>query len=517
MNSALAFQPVGSVPAIDEAEPNVLVGFKMPESIPELPSLESSTSLLKGHEEVALGYRIQMLSLKMLGAMAADGAVVERLATSIISAISATDNSEQAAKMVFHGDRWIRYGTVPNGEFTKLVRANVAKIFERLFELRSVSKSNQIADLFNATALENLREAVCTVLPHDALISQAASQFKQRCEDINNKCRALIRFIATDLRITPKAAHRISCWNWISPTLHSACLRAGGYETAFIPSKAKKAFREGLLLRQQAIVECAENADVPLTQMLYSWDEFWVANRELESSIKVFVGANVRLAETVIRDYRFAQDQLQVRSSAQLGLLRAVQLFAPEMGWKFSTYAVMWIRQTVLRDLAKQDLIKLPSGSHAALAVLRKLLSERPNVSMEEMVNATKLSEQEVSDLIYFINYYNSVSMDTAFANDSGEFEGIHNHIADENGDFVEDLVNEDVSSYIQDVLSEVLDAREVKIVIGRYGIGGEPELTLTEMGAQLGLSVERVRQIANRAIEKLRESEYGNALLDLH
>lgn len=517
MNTAIAHQPVGSVPAINEAVGKSAVGFQMPKAIPALPILESSTSLLKGHEEVALGFRIQMLSLKMLGAMAADGAVVERLATSIISAISATENCEQAAKMVFHGDQWIRYGTVPNEEFTTLVRANVATIFTRLAELRSISKSTHVADLFNTTALENLRAAVCAVLPHDALISQAASEFKQRCEDINNKCRALVRFIATDLRITPKAAHRISCWNWISPTLHSACLSAGGYETAFIPAKARKTFRDGLFKHQQAIIESAVNADVPLTQMLYSWDEFWLANRDLETSIKTFVGANVRLAETVIRDYRFAHDQLQVRSSAQLGLLRAVQLFAPEMGWKFSTYAVMWIRQTVLRDLAKQDLIKLPAGSHASLAVLRKLLSERPNISMAEMVAATKLDEQAVSDLIYFINYYNSVSMDTAFTNDSGESDGIHDHIADDNGDFVDDLVNEDVSSYIQDVLGKVLDEREVKIVIGRYGIGGNAELTLTEMGAQLGLSIERVRQIANRAIEKLRNSEYGDALLELH
>jgi RNA polymerase primary sigma factor len=198
-------------------------------------------------------------------------------------------------------------------------------------------------------------------------------------------------------------------------------------------------------------------------------------------------------------------------------LLRAVQLFAPEMGWKFSTYAVMWIRQTVLRDLAKQDLIKLPAGSHTTLAVLRKLLSERPNISMAEMVSATKLDEDEVSSLLYFINYNSSVSMDTTFASESGESDGIHDHIADENGDFVEDLVNEDVSSYIQEVLGKVLDAREVQIVIGRYGIGGHAELTLTEMGSQLGLSVERVRQIGNRAIEKLRDSDYGDALLELH
>lgn len=492
------------------------IGFQMPETIPALPVLEAANSMLKGAEEIALGYRMQMLSLRMLGAMAADGQVVERLAESILNTISSTDNSEQAAKLVYVDGRWLRNSDVPHGQFTALVREKVANIMSRLSELRALPNPNHEADLFNTTALENLRTAVCEVLPHDLLIGQAAGEFKLRCEDINKKCRALVRFVATELRITPRMVHRIACWNWVSPTLYSAFLNAGGYETAFIPAKARKAFREGLISHQAAIKEAAWRADVPLTHMLKSWDDFWMADRDLDKSINMFVGSNVGLVETVVRNYRFAKDESQVRSAAQLGLLRAVQLYAPEMGWKFSTYAVTWIRQSVLRDLSKQDLIKLPTGSHTALAILRKVLSEKPNASLEELAEASSLEKDAVSDLLYFIEYFNSVSMDSAYTSDSGESEGIHDHIADENGDFVEDLVEADTSDYVRKVLSTVLDEREVQILIGRYGIGGSEELTLTEMATLLGLSIERVRQIAIRAVDKLRKSDFADALMEL-
>jgi RNA polymerase sigma factor (sigma-70 family) len=516
MNTALAPISVDftSTALNDAGRP--VVGFQMPLTIPAMPILETPSSLLKGSEEVDLGFRIQMLSLRMLAAMAADGQVVERLAASILNSISTTENSEQAAKLVYVGDRWVRYGDIPADEFTALVREKVAKITSRLAELRAVSSANQAADLFNTIALENLRDAVCEVLPHDMLISQAAVEFKLRCEDINKKCRALVRYVASELRITPRAVHRIACWNWISPALYGACLNAGGYETAFIPAKARKAFREGLISHQAAIIEAAGRADVPLTHMLKSWDDFWLADRDLDASVNTFVGANVRLVETVVRNYRFAKDESQVRSAAQLGLLRAVQLYAPEMGWKFSTYAVNWIRQSILRDLSKQDMIKLPAGSHTALAILRKVLGEKPNASTEELAEATKLTTDAVADLLYFIDYFNSVSMDSAYTSDSGESEGIHDHIADENGDFVEGLIEEDTSDYVMEVLSNVLDEREAKILIGRYGIGGGEELTLTEMATSLGLSIERVRQIAIRAVEKLRKSDFADALLEL-
>lgn len=516
MNTAFAPNSGGPVATMIDAPARSPVGFQMPDCIPDLPILKTPTSLLTRHEEAALGYRIQILSLRMLGAMTADGEVVERLAASILNAISSTNNSEQAAKLVYDGDRWVRYGSIPTEDFTTLVRAKVAAILTRLSELRAVSNSTREADLFSVKALENLREALCEVLPHDELISQAASEFKVRCDDINNRCRALVRFVAAELRITPRAAHRIACLNWASPALYATCLTAGGYETAFIPAKARKAFRDGLIAHQTAIIESAGNSDVPLTHMLQSWDDFLLANREMDTSINTFVAANERLVETIIRDYRFAQDQSQVRSSAQLGLLRAVQLYAPELGWKFSTYAVRWIRQSVLRDLAKQDLIRLPAGSHAALAVLRKVLADKPNASLAELAMASKLGEEEVSDLIYFINYYNSVSMDTTFTSDNGESEGIHDLIADGNGDFVEDLADADASAYVLEVLTSVLDEREAKIVIGRYGIGGSEELTLMEMASQLGLSIERVRQISIRALEKLRKSDFGDALLEL-
>ncbi|KZN20803.1 MULTISPECIES: sigma-70 family RNA polymerase sigma factor [Pseudomonas] len=516
MNTAFAPITADLTSAQDDNVGRPDVGFQMPAAIPALPSRETPSSLLSGSEEADLGYRIQMLSLKMLGAMAADVQVVERLAASILNSISSTDNSEQAAKLVYVNNRWVRIGDIPAKDFTALVREKVSAITLRLKELRAVSNANQAADLFNTIALENLRTAVCEVLPHDKLISQSAVEFKLRCEDINKKCRALVRFVATELRITPRAVHRVACWNWVSPTLYAACINAGGYETAFIPAKARKAFREGLISHQAAIIDAADRADVPLSHMLKSWDDFWLADRDLDIAQNTFVAANTRLVEMVVRKYRFAKDMSQVYSAASMGLLRAVQLYAPEKGWKFSTYAVNWINQTVLRDLSKQDLIKLPEGSHTALAILRKMLGEKPNTSIAELAEATQMEPDAVSDLLCYVEYFNSVSLDTAFTSDSGASEGIHDHIADANGDFVEDLIEADTSDYVMEVLSNVLDEREAKIVIGRYGIGGSEELTLTEMATRLGLSIERVRQIAIRAVEKLRNSDFADALLEL-
>ncbi len=91
-----------------------------------------------------------------------------------------------------------------------------------------------------------------------------------------------------------------------------------------------------------------------------------------------------------------------------------------------------------------------------------------------------------------------------------------HDLLADSNNSFVEEVMEEDAAGYITEVLGDVLNQRELQVVVARYGIGGAEAQTLATLSEIMGVSKERVRQIECEALKKLRESEHAECLLEI-
>ena len=496
-----------------DASPTKVLGFQLPEQLPAMPVLDGPKALLTAAQEQDLGYRIIQGQLDLLGALAVDTKIVDEMVDDIWDALGEKDNVEKAVALVFHEGAWLRAGAIPRQEFAALVRLKLNSIRSLISELRALSSEGMDETLFTAAVRDDLRARLGQILPYDFILNRAADKFRVKCKGLSTQCRALVKFISDEVRIPRKQVEGIVCGNWTSPKLIPALLMSGGYELKLYPPAELKRLRLGITERQSEILSVASSGEAPAGQLLAAWAVFSRFGRDIEACVETFVKANLRLVESYVNQYRFADVEI-VRSAASMGLVRAVYRFAPEMGFKFSNIAVSWIRVSILRDLNEQEMIRLPEGSHQSIQKLKAALNSNPSASQEALIEATGLSQSDVENLMYLIGIGKPVSLDSSFQEDgSAESDGMHEMISDPNITFESQVIEDNAASFLGGILEGLLDARELLVVTHRFGIGGVDEKTLGEVAAMMSISKERVRQIQCQALAKIRDSEFGDSL----
>lgn len=227
------------------------------------------------------------------------------------------------------------------------------------------------------------------------------------------------------------------------------------------------------------------------------------------------VKANLRFVVSVAKQYQNQGLSLDdLINEGNLGLIKAAEKFDETRGFKFISYAVWWIRQTILQAIAEQSrIVRLPLNQVGSVNKVNKMASKfeqenerKPNV--DELAASTDLSAEKVEDALNLSGRH--VSMDAPFAGD--ETNTLIDVLPNQNIPAAdEELVKQSLKDEIANALA-VLSEKERNIVESFYGING-PELTLEEIGNKYGLTRERVRQIKEKAIRHLRHNTKSQVL----
>ena len=222
------------------------------------------------------------------------------------------------------------------------------------------------------------------------------------------------------------------------------------------------------------------------------------------------IKANLRLVVKIARDYEgLGVPLLDLISEGNIGLMKAVDRFDPDKGAKFSTYGAFWIKQGIRRALDNQaKTIRLPSHVVERLGILQRAstrlteeLGREP--SDEELAAETGLSERKVKQ--YRQASATPASLDAPIG-DEGDSNKIADIVADEKASLPSDELSANMDMDLMHDLLGDLNEREMNILRHRYGLDGKQEKTLEEIGLDYGLTRERIRQIENAALSKLRK-----------
>lgn len=225
--------------------------------------------------------------------------------------------------------------------------------------------------------------------------------------------------------------------------------------------------------------------------------------------------ANLRFVVSVAKQYQNQGLSLpDLINEGNVGLIKAAEKFDETRGFKFISYAVWWIRQSILQAIAEQSrIVRLPLNQVGSVNKINRELNKfeqeherRPSV--DEIADRIDLPEDKIEEVMKVNNRH--VSMDAPFVD--GEDNSLLDVLADNDMPMADKaLVQESLRKEIDRAI-ELLNDREQKVVRAFFGIGS-PEMTLEEIGEKYNLTRERVRQIKEKAIRRLRHNTKNKLL----
>ena len=241
------------------------------------------------------------------------------------------------------------------------------------------------------------------------------------------------------------------------------------------------------------------------------------SRKEAQIAKKKLVQANLRLVVSIAKKYTgqgiLFMDLVQEGS---LGLIKAAQRFDYSKGFKFSTYATWWIKQTIIRAIANSSRsIRIPVHMSDKIRMLKKAIvklsvQKGSEPTDEELSDYLKIDVKKVKSIKRAM-IKEPVSLDTPVAQDLC----LEDYISDDENKLPEistekEFLNKDIISIL-----DILNQKERFIILNRFGLGERKTKTLEELGKILGFSKERIRQIENEALKKLRRSQEAKSLKD--
>ena len=234
-----------------------------------------------------------------------------------------------------------------------------------------------------------------------------------------------------------------------------------------------------------------------------------------QAALDKLTRANLRFVVSVAKQYQNQGISLpDLINEGNLGLIKAAEKFDETRGFKFISYAVWWIRQSILQALAEQSrIVRLPLNQVGSLNKINKALSQfeqqyERQPSPDELADMLEIPREKIADTLRVSGRHVSVDAPFVDGEDNSLLDVLVNNDSP-NAD--KGLVNESLNTEIERALS-TLTERERDIVKYFFGIGCQ-EMTLEEIGEKFGLTRERVRQIKEKAIRRLRHSARSKLL----
>lgn len=250
--------------------------------------------------------------------------------------------------------------------------------------------------------------------------------------------------------------------------------------------------------------------DIEDSQPLSREREVLLAERITKGDMEArdeLVQANLRFVVDVARQFQNrGLSMAELVSAGNMGLMKAADRFDGTRGFKFISYAVWWIRQSIMQTLTDQTrTVRVPVTRQSLLRditkVTKALGGDHRDVTTAEIAEELGVAEAEILETM--LKGRPEASLDRTF--EEGDDRSLLNTIADDsNGSPDDDVMDQDARSQIDSVLT-ALDQRERYIVRCYYGLDGEEPLTLEQIGELMSLTRERVRQLKERALGKLR------------
>jgi RNA polymerase primary sigma factor len=238
-----------------------------------------------------------------------------------------------------------------------------------------------------------------------------------------------------------------------------------------------------------------------------------------EKALNRLIEANLRFVVWVAKSYRNrGLPFLDLINEGNLGLIKAAKTFDPERGVRFVSYAVWWIRQSILAAiLDKADMVRIPqSQSKKIRKISKKMQAIQQKAGGEvndmEFMKKADIDQKTLSEVQQFAHGY--LSLDTTHVGDTDKT--ILDFLRDpkDADSFERELMGQDLAEKLKKAL-KALDKRDEKILSWRFGLDGKGSQTLDEIGKRLNISKERVRQIEERAMRKIRNSKNTELLRD--
>ena len=242
-----------------------------------------------------------------------------------------------------------------------------------------------------------------------------------------------------------------------------------------------------------------------------------IANGDQDAK-KMLIKSNLRLVVSIAKKYvNRGVSFMDLIQEGNLGLIKAAEKFDYRYGYKFSTYATWWIRQSVSKAIADHSKgVRLPVHVFDTINKLTKIkrtleLKLKRTPSLAEVAKTMKMDTSKIEDLINISSA--TISLETTVTMNDGNTLTVNDFIEDENASPENSPIKEDLMNDISDTLT-ALKGREGGVLKMRFGLDGQRNKTLEEIGKIYGVTKECIRQTEIRALNKIRSSSKASQLL---